>query len=107
MIDFRQDLWAAAFAVLLSCEAVAQVRTGEIGAGTLPFRCGRGTLRRARQERGGRGGRSCECRQVTRPYATKGIAGGTIELTYVDEAGGTTKQVTEYRNLVQRQDVDW
>ena len=39
------------------------------------------------------------------PYATKGIGGGTIELTYVDEAGGTTKQVTEYRNLVQR-DVD-
>ena len=39
------------------------------------------------------------------PYTTKGIGGGTIELTYVDEAGGTTKQVTEYRNLVQR-DVD-
>jgi branched-chain amino acid transport system substrate-binding protein len=40
------------------------------------------------------------------PYATKGIGGGAIELVYVDEAGGTTKQVTEYRNLVQRQDVD-
>jgi len=39
------------------------------------------------------------------PYTTKGIGGGAIELTYVDEAGGTTKQVTEYRNLVQR-DVD-
>jgi branched-chain amino acid transport system substrate-binding protein len=38
-------------------------------------------------------------------YTTKGIGGGTIELIYVDEAGGTTKQVTEYRNLVQR-DVD-
>lgn len=43
--------------------------------------------------------------QLPAPYATKGIGGGTIELTYVDEAGGTTKQVTEYRNLVQR-DVD-
>lgn len=43
--------------------------------------------------------------KVPSPYATKGIGGGTIELTYVDEAGGTTKQVTEYRNLVQR-DVD-
>jgi branched-chain amino acid transport system substrate-binding protein len=39
------------------------------------------------------------------PYTTKGIGGGSIELTYVDEAGGTTKQVTEYRNLVQR-DID-
>ncbi len=42
---------------------------------------------------------------VPAPYTTKGIGGRTIELTYVDEAGGTTKQVTEYRNLVQR-DVD-
>jgi len=40
------------------------------------------------------------------PYATKGVGGGAIELAYLDEAGGTTKQVTEYRNLVQRQDVD-
>jgi branched-chain amino acid transport system substrate-binding protein len=40
------------------------------------------------------------------PYATKGINGLAIEAAYVDEAGGTTKQVTEYRNLVQRQNVD-
>jgi branched-chain amino acid transport system substrate-binding protein len=29
-----------------------------------------------------------------------------IEPVYVDEAGGTTKQVTEFRNMVQRQGVD-
>jgi branched-chain amino acid transport system substrate-binding protein len=40
------------------------------------------------------------------PYEKKGIAGMTIETAIVDEAGGTTKQVTEYRNLVQRQNVD-
>lgn len=40
------------------------------------------------------------------PYATKGINGLTIETIIVDEAGGTTKQVTEYRNLVQRQNAD-
>ena len=40
------------------------------------------------------------------PYAAKGINGMAIEATYLDEAGGTTKQVTEYRNLVQRQNVD-
>jgi branched-chain amino acid transport system substrate-binding protein len=39
-------------------------------------------------------------------YATKGLGGAPIELVYLDEAGGTTKQVTEYRNLVQRQNVD-
>jgi branched-chain amino acid transport system substrate-binding protein len=40
------------------------------------------------------------------PYAGKGINGLAIETVIVDEAGGTTKQVTEYRNLVQRQNVD-
>ena len=39
-------------------------------------------------------------------YGTKGLGGAPIELVYIDEAGGTTKQVTEYRNLVQRQNVD-
>lgn len=40
------------------------------------------------------------------PYQTKGIGGRSIELVFIDEAGGTTKQVSEYRNLVQRQNVD-
>ena len=40
------------------------------------------------------------------PYDKKGINGATIETVIVDEAGGTTKQVTEYRNLVQRANVD-
>jgi branched-chain amino acid transport system substrate-binding protein len=40
------------------------------------------------------------------PYSTKGIGGDAVQLVYVDEAGGTTKQVTEYRNLVQQQGVD-
>ena len=43
---------------------------------------------------------------LPQPYATKGINGMTIEPVIIDEAGGTTKQVTEYRNLVQRQNVD-
>lgn len=40
------------------------------------------------------------------PYAKPGIGGRPIEVVFIDEAGGTTKQVTEYRNLVQRQGVD-
>jgi branched-chain amino acid transport system substrate-binding protein len=43
---------------------------------------------------------------LARPFSTKGINGLTIEPVIIDEAGGTTKQVTEYRNLVQRQNVD-
>ena len=39
-------------------------------------------------------------------YEQKGFGGRPIELVYVDEAGGPTKVVTEYRNLVSRQDVD-
>ena len=39
-------------------------------------------------------------------YEQKGFGGRPIELAYVDEAGGPTKVVTEYRNLVSRQNVD-
>jgi branched-chain amino acid transport system substrate-binding protein len=43
---------------------------------------------------------------VVAPYASKGIGGAPLEILFVDEAGGTTKQVTEYRNLVQQKNVD-
>ncbi|HVY04777.1 MAG TPA: ABC transporter substrate-binding protein [Burkholderiales bacterium] len=39
-------------------------------------------------------------------YEKKGFGGRPIELVYVDEAGGPTKVVTEYRNLITRQNVD-
>jgi branched-chain amino acid transport system substrate-binding protein len=44
--------------------------------------------------------------KVPAPYAKTGMGGRPIEVVFIDEAGGTTKQVTEYRNLVQRQNVD-
>ena len=40
------------------------------------------------------------------PYQGKGIGGLPIELVIADEAGGGTKQVSEFRSLVQRQNVD-
>lgn len=43
---------------------------------------------------------------VPAPYTQKGINGVEIEMVVVDENGGATKQVEEYRNLVQRQKVD-
>lgn len=39
-------------------------------------------------------------------YEQKGFGGRPIEVVYVDEAGGPTKVVTEFRNLVSRQEVD-
>ncbi len=36
---------------------------------------------------------------VPAPYATKGLGGNPIELVIIDEAGGTQKQVAEFRNL--------
>ena len=39
-------------------------------------------------------------------YAKPGMGGRPIELVFIDEAGGTTKQVSEFRDLVQRQSVD-
>jgi branched-chain amino acid transport system substrate-binding protein len=44
--------------------------------------------------------------KVPAPYAKKGFGGRPVELVFIDEAGGTTKQVSEYRDLVQRQSVD-
>lgn len=40
------------------------------------------------------------------PYNSKGIAGRAIQPIWLDEAGGPSKQVTEYRTLVQKQSVD-
>lgn len=40
------------------------------------------------------------------PYNTKGVGGVPIDPTIIDEAGGGTKQVGEFRNLVQRKNVD-
>ncbi|MEQ8655221.1 MAG: ABC transporter substrate-binding protein [Kiloniellales bacterium] len=44
--------------------------------------------------------------ELPAPYNTPGLAGMMIEPVYVDEAGGTATQVTEMRNLVQRENVD-
>jgi branched-chain amino acid transport system substrate-binding protein len=40
------------------------------------------------------------------PYDKVGFGGMKIEIVEVDEAGGATKQVQEFRNLVQREEVD-
>ena len=44
--------------------------------------------------------------KVPAPYATKGFGGTKLRCSYVDEAGPATTQVTEFRNLVQRDNVD-
>jgi branched-chain amino acid transport system substrate-binding protein len=40
------------------------------------------------------------------PYDKIGLGGARIEVKYLDEAGSTANQVTEFRNLVQRDGVD-
>lgn len=44
--------------------------------------------------------------QAPAPYNNPGIGGLPIEVIYVDEAGGATKQVQELRNLYERDKVD-
>ncbi len=44
--------------------------------------------------------------KVPAPHAAKGLCGRPLEVVFIDEAGGPTKQVSEYRDLVQRQNVD-
>ena len=43
---------------------------------------------------------------IPAPYDTAGLAGMRIDPVFIDEAGGTSRQVAEFRNLVQRQNVD-
>jgi branched-chain amino acid transport system substrate-binding protein len=43
---------------------------------------------------------------VPRPYQARGFGGRPLEMALVDEAGPSSKVVTEYRNLVERRDVD-
>ncbi|MEO8008041.1 MAG: ABC transporter substrate-binding protein [Betaproteobacteria bacterium] len=42
---------------------------------------------------------------VPAPYQGKGFGGTPIEMVLVDEAGSTSNVVTQYRNLVQRQNI--
>lgn len=51
-------------------------------------------------------GEALNAGKLPAPYNTVGLGGVPVELVYVDEAGGTTKQVNEYRNLVQRDNAD-
>ena len=44
--------------------------------------------------------------KVPGPYGKKGFGGEAVEAVIIDEAGTTTTQVTEFRNLVQRSNVD-
>jgi branched-chain amino acid transport system substrate-binding protein len=44
--------------------------------------------------------------EVPAPYDTPGFGGLKIEAVVIDEAGGATVQVQEFRNLVQREGVD-
>jgi branched-chain amino acid transport system substrate-binding protein len=44
--------------------------------------------------------------KVPGAYNKKGFGGATIETVVLDEAGTTTTQVTEFRNLVQKHNVD-
>ena len=44
--------------------------------------------------------------KVPAPYAAKGFGGAALQMQLVDEAGPATTQVTEFRNMVQRDNVD-
>jgi branched-chain amino acid transport system substrate-binding protein len=43
---------------------------------------------------------------IPAPYSSAGLGGARIETKYLDESGSTGTQVTEFRNLVQRDGVD-
>ncbi|MDC1458656.1 ABC transporter substrate-binding protein [Burkholderiaceae bacterium] len=44
--------------------------------------------------------------QAPAPYNNKGFGGANIKMVLIDESGSSTSVVTEYRNLIQRENVD-
>ena len=40
------------------------------------------------------------------PYDSKGFAGAAVDVEFVDESGGNTKLVAEYRNMVQKRGTE-
>ena len=40
------------------------------------------------------------------PFKSVGLGGRAVEVIFIDEAGGPTRQITEFNNLVQLRDVD-
>ena len=40
------------------------------------------------------------------PFKSAGLGGRAVEVIFIDEAGGPTKQITEFNNLVQLREVD-
>lgn len=50
--------------------------------------------------------RAMNAGEIPAPYNQKGLGGVPIEPRIIDEAGNTTTVVTEFRNLVQRDNVD-
>jgi len=100
----------AAFAAVLACSAtgaMAQEKPIRIGVVTFlsgpaagPFGVPARIAAEAIAE-------SFNAGKAPAPYNSRGFSGTPIELVIIDEAGGATKQVAEYRNLVQRQGVDF
>jgi branched-chain amino acid transport system substrate-binding protein len=98
----------AAVAVLLATPALAQqakpIRIGFVtflsGPASGPFGVPAKVAAEAIVE-------SVNAGKAPAPHNTKGFGGAPVELVVIDEAGGTTKQVSEFRNLVERQGVDF
>lgn len=97
-----------ALAAALAQPAIAQTQR-PIRIGLVTFLSGPGAATFGKPSRGGAETLVAELNagRVPAPYQTRGFGGVPLELVVIDEAGASTKQVTEYRNLVQKQQVDF
>ncbi len=97
-----------ALAAALDQPAIAQTQR-PIRIGLVTFLSGPGAATFGKPSRGGAETLVAELNagRVPAPYQARGFGGVPLELVVIDEAGASTKQVTEYRNLVQKQQVDF
>jgi len=100
-------------ALLLLCAAIATPSLAQqqrpLKIGLVTFLSGPGAATFGKYSRGGAETLVAELNagKVPAPYQQRGFGGVPLQLVVIDEAGASTKQVTEYRNLVQKQQVDF
>jgi branched-chain amino acid transport system substrate-binding protein len=106
MHGIRRTVAAFAVAALLPAAAVAQDAPVKIGVVTFLSGPAAGPFGVPARNAAEIVVENLNAGKLPAPYAAKGFGGAPLQMQLVDEAGATTTQVTEFRNLVQRDNVD-
>lgn len=103
----RARIALLALAVGIAAPAFAQQKPLKIGFVTFLSGPGAATFGKPSQNSAEALVEALNAGKAPAPYNKPGFGGTPLELVVIDEAGASTKQVTEYRNLIEKQEVDF